>query len=269
MTLAHALIGDPHAPRGILLVHGLLASGRNLRSLARALTQRMSGSHALLVDLPGHGGSPELGLSDDITTVRGCAAAVASTARELEVRVDTVIGHSFGGKVSLLLSEHLPGIERVWTLDTSLDADPDWRNRSDVASVIAALRSVRVPTPERKDVADQLTTAGLSRRIADWMTTNLQRTRDGYRWVFDLDQIELLTDDYFRIDAVNLLQKRKGTPFTHLLRAENGERWTPESLARAEELSKDQVALHELPDAGHWVHADNLPGLLELLTAHP
>lgn len=248
-----------------MLLHGLLAAGRNLRSLARALTDAVPNCRALLVDLPGHGDSPKLERSDRVTTVQGCSDAVAALVLATLSRVDTVVGHSFGGKVALLVAHQLAGVERVWTLDTRLDADPNWRSQSDVAAVMAALRSVRLPATDRKSVAAQLAGAGLSTRVAEWLTTNLERTDAGYRWVFELDQIERLTDDYFHFDAIAFLEARTSGPAVHLLRAENGDRWTPDALSRVETLAQSGVHSVMLPDAGHWVHADNMPGLVHLI----
>lgn len=273
MTLAHSFVGPGDARRTIVLVHGLLASGRNLRSLARALTEALPDTRALLVDLPGHGDSSKLGESDRVISVRGCADAVAALLQTTQSNVHTVIGHSFGGKVALLLAHQLAGCERVWTLDTRLDTDPNWRGQSDVATVMAALRSVPVPAADRKAVATALADHGLSDRVAEWLTTNLKRSDAGFTWVFDFDQIEGLTDDYFHLDAIAFLEARGFGPDVHLLRAENGDRWTPHALARVEALSQSQsdarVHCHVLTDAGHWVHADNLPGLLKLLLESP
>ncbi|MEZ4221656.1 MAG: alpha/beta hydrolase [Polyangiaceae bacterium] len=258
-------IGDPGAARRVLLVHGLLASGRNLRSLARTLVRDGQEGEALLVDLPGHGAAPALGRTSDVTTVSGCADVVARVVGELGVPVQRVIGHSFGGKVSLLLAERLPELEHVWTLDTRLDTDPAWRTRSDVAPVMRALRGARLAHRDRQAVAKDLEQHGLPRRVAEWLTTNLARQDDGFRWVFDLDQIEALTDDYFALDSLARLEARSGGPRVHLLRAEQGDRWTEEALTRARALHDKGVELHLLEGAGHWVHADNLPGLVALL----
>lgn len=266
MTLAHALLGPENADRTVVLLHGLLANGRNLRSLARGLVERCPGRSALLVDLPGHGETATQGLARDARTVRACADEVAALVRELNVNCDVVIGHSFGGKVAAFVTDVLAA-PSAWLLDTTPGADPEWRTRSDVATVLAAISSVRTPVSERASVVGALEQRGLSRGVAEWLTTNLRRTDDGYDWVFDLAQVEALAADYFQIDLLTHLNQRADGSALHLLRAEHGARWSDDDLQRAKALPAG-VELHVLPDAGHWVHADNLDGLLELLTHH-
>lgn len=56
------------------------------------------------------------------------------------------------------------------------------------------------------------------------------------------------------------------------MRAENSDRWDPETVLRLESLdaqerggSEGKVAVHVLPKSGHWVHVDNPRGLLEIV----
>ncbi len=263
--LAHTRLGPESPERTVLLLHGLLASGRNLRSFARGLVECSPGRGALLLDLPGHGQSARRPGVRAIESVAGAASAVIDTVRELGVAVDAVIGHSFGGKVAFEVGSRLEGVQQVWLLDSTPGVDEDWKNRAGVGDVLGALAKVRVPTAERGDVARQLRELGFSQRLADWMTTNLSRSDAGYGWIFDLAQIEALTDDYFRVDVLARLEAHEG-PRVHFLRAERSERLGAEDEARLEALAtNDALALHLLPDSGHWVHADNLPGLLEIL----
>ena len=57
-----------------------------------------------------------------------------------------------------------------------------------------------------------------------------------------------------------------------IVRAENSDRWDPETVQRLESLaarerggSEGKVAVHVLPKSGHWVHVDNPRGLLEIV----
>lgn len=57
-----------------------------------------------------------------------------------------------------------------------------------------------------------------------------------------------------------------------IIRAENSDRWDTETVQHLESIakqkadgSKGSVAVHVLPNAGHWVHVDNPKGLLEIL----
>ena len=59
---------------------------------------------------------------------------------------------------------------------------------------------------------------------------------------------------------------------THIVRAENSDRWDPEMIQKLESLSSRRVyesdgklSVHVLPNSGHWVHVDNPKGLLEIV----
>lgn len=264
--LKTTILGPEHAQRSVVLLHGLLASGRNLRSFARGILARCPTRSAVLLDLPGHGETSHSQLAREVTTVAGAASAVVTALAGLPV--DVVIGHSFGGKVAFEVGKQRPSVEAVWLLDSSLGTDPEWRRRADVGEVIRALARVPMPAAERGDVLRSLVGLGLTERLAEWMTTNLARAEQGYEWVFDLAQIEALTDDYFAIDLLSELERRQSGPHVHVVRAERGERYSDAELATLERLARrGDVSLHTLARAGHWVHADNLPGLLDIVCA--
>lgn len=59
-----------------------------------------------------------------------------------------------------------------------------------------------------------------------------------------------------------------------IVRAENSDRWDSDVIQRLESLanrggdgdgSEGKFSIHVLPNSGHWVHADNPKGLLEII----
>jgi len=134
---------------------------------------------------------------------------------------------------------------------------------------MAAVRAVPMPAQSRRDVVQHLVTgAGLSSGLAEWMATNLRREGQSYTWMFDLDAIEELMRDYFRVDLWDFLAQPRARPEFELVVAERSDRWTPELRARGRTLPEAaRVHYHELPNSGHWVHVDNPVALLELMAA--
>jgi pimeloyl-ACP methyl ester carboxylesterase len=101
------------------------------------------------------------------------------------------------------------------------------------------------------------------------MATNLKREGERYAWLFDVDAIEELMADYFRVDLWGFLEQPRERPDLRLVVAEHSDRWTPELRARARALPPStRVSYHELPNSGHWVHVDNPEGILALLSEH-
>jgi pimeloyl-ACP methyl ester carboxylesterase len=132
-------------------------------------------------------------------------------------------------------------------------------------AMIARLRAVAQPVSSRETAREQLMTDGVPSPIAQWMTTNLKRQNDGYRWMFNLDAVESMIEDYFELDAWSQLPHLNGR--THLVLAANNPIWTQSVRERLDHLSSN-VQAHSLEKAGHWVHVDNPAGLLQMLSEH-
>jgi len=256
--LAHAILDPPSgAPTGTTyILHGILGAGRNWRSIARKLAAR-TGHRVVLPDLPNHGGS-----GPGARSLKAAAAAVGGLHQHVG-SPDTIVGHSFGGKVALAHARDF-GTPVVWVLDAvpfptpaSLVAD----DHSSPARVIAAAEAVRTPSPDRASVREALLRAGLSPPLVQWLLTSLIRSDRGWVWVWDLDGISAMLEDYARTDFGPWLHTTPAD--VHLVRALRSQRWTDEVLARLEDLPRTTV--HAL-DAGHWVHVDAPSEVVELLS---
>ena len=261
MLPAHALIGAPDAPRLAVICHGILGSGRNWRSFARRLVSAAPAWRLALVDLRNHGDS--VGAAPP-HTVAACAADLHELAA-VTGQPEAIIGHSFGGKVALAYTDTLPpALRQTWVLDAAPGPITSPADEHEVSRVIAALRAIPQPLQRRAMVAELLMAQGFSAGLSRWMTTNLRRTDRGLVWRFDLDAVELMIQDYFRLDLWSVLELPVADLTIHLVQAERSDRWSEAALRRIEGLT-GAVELHVLPDAGHWVHADNPEGLLAMM----
>lgn len=177
MLLFHRDLGGAGNPP-LVILHGMLGSSRNWQTTGRDLAAKY---HVLAPDLRNHGGSPHAALMM-------YPAMAEDVIRWLDAqglaRV-TLLGHSMGGKVAMLLACRQP--ERVAGLIV-VDIAPKgyhWVARRDEFAAMNELDLASLPS---RAAAEQL----LAPRISDWglrkfLTTSLERTGHGpWRWTFNL-----------------------------------------------------------------------------------
>ena len=159
-------------------------------------------------------------------------------------------------------------LEQVWVLDS----DPGVQvvtDEHEVTRVMQAARAMPEPIASRQSVVNHLKAEGLSAGIANWLTGHIRREEGQLRWTLDFDAIGELMGDYFRQDLWPFLETERDAPELHLALAARSDRWSPDMRERAEAIPKAaRVQVHTVPEAGHWVHADNPEGLLEILRLH-
>lgn len=253
------------------LLHGMLGSGQNLRTVARRLVAEKPEWGFVLPDLRNHGESRG---APPPHTVGACVEDLFALATHLGIAPRTAIGHSFGGKVAMMWGAEAEargqGVDRVWALDIPPGIpDVPVALQSEVARVVGALRTIPMPLPRRDSIVSALTQLGFTAGLAQWMTTNLRPAdplspESGFVWRFNLDGIEEMLADYTRTDAWPWLSSPNRRARVDVVRAERSERWPDEELARFA-AAPPALRLHVLPDSGHWVHVDNPDGLHTLL----
>lgn len=250
--------------RWMCLLHGILGTGPNLRTVARRLCAARPDWGFLLPDLRHHGDSHDV---DGDDTIAGCVADLDTLAAAVGVEVRTAIGHSFGGKVALAwgATHEARGVpvDAVWALDV-----PPGRPelplalQSEVVAVVAALRELPMPLPRRESVVELLAARGFSAMLGQWMTTNLRHGDGGFVWRFDLDGVERLLRDYAVTDLWPWLASPDRRAEVHVVRAGRSDRWSDAELAR---FTGPRLHLHTMERAGHWVHVDDPDALHALL----
>lgn len=280
----------PHPPTAVL-VHGIMGMGRNWKTFANDLAQANPSWQFILVDLPCHGASaglppPRGGGSG--RTVRSSAQSVLHLLGHLRLMPRVLIGHSFGGKVVLsmleLASKPLPPV-RAWVLDVTPSISPPLSAQQGVgeggggadrpADLLDALLKFPTPAQDRRDLVQYLVSLRFSAAVANWAASNLTRDTSGaYVWLFDLQGIRELFEDYCSADMWHIVDDVPDNAQINFVRAGRSiHRWAGStadriSSARSRALSEGRsgsVNLFELPGAGHWVQTDDPAGLQSLL----
>jgi pimeloyl-ACP methyl ester carboxylesterase len=267
--LHHVRVTAPGAEpaRWAWFLHGILGSGQNLRTFARRLAEARPEWGFVLPDLHNHGESRGFAGPH---TIAACAEDLFALGEAIGVQPGTALGHSFGGKVAMrwaaMAEARGARVDRVWALDVP-PGKPDrpLAEASEVVRVVSALRSIPMPLPRREQVVSELAARGFTPGLAQWMTTNVRMTDAGFVWKFDLDAIEEMLRSYADEDLWPWIVEPSRAARLDVVRAERSERWPDVELARFEGVPR--LALHVLPDAGHWVHVDNPDGLLAQIVA--
>ena len=248
----------------MLLLHGIYGAGRNWNRVAKDLVDRRPDRGVIPVDLRGHGRS---GAGTPPHDLDACVADLLELRATLDVRVDAILGHSFGGKVALLYGDRPEaGVDTVFVVDSTPDARPPGGSAWDMLGV---LRRTPGPFADRAAGIEAVEAAGYDHAVAQWMSTNLVSDGSGgLVWRLDPDQMEALLRDFFARDAWPVLEAAAG-PQIHLLRATESTLLTPEARDHAATLGTagGRVHLHDVP-GGHWLNADNPDAVVDLLAEY-
>ena len=165
----------------LVLLHGLLGSGRNWQSAGAELAAAAGGREVWALDLRNHGKSPWHAVID-------YDAMVADVLAWLDARgwaaVD-LMGHSMGGKVAMALAcRHPARVRRLVVVDI---APRDYLSHGHRAE-FAAMNELRLGELKSRGEAE----LKMEGRVPDWamrkfLTTNLERGEDGaWRWAVNL-----------------------------------------------------------------------------------
>ena len=251
-------VDDPE--QWIVFLHGILGSGANWAGFARRLVEARPELGALLVDLRLHGrsagGAPP-------HTVEAAALDVVEMLAAEGIAPVAVSGHSFGSKVAFTVAASLPTPPAsVWLLDADPGVRPGAAGRSLVLRVIETLRTLPKSYPSRDAFTEELVARGFAAGLAGWLGKNLVRAAGELHLQIDLDAIEAILEDYHATDLWPRLGSIESA--VHCVVGGRSDVFSPgarERLATAER--EGTLTLHELPNAGHWVHIDAPKGLLE------
>jgi pimeloyl-ACP methyl ester carboxylesterase len=244
--------------RGSLIVfcHGLFGQGRNWTGVAKALSDE---HRTLLVDLPQHGRSP-WSESFDYLEVADQVAELLSDDDPV-----TLVGHSLGGKVAMVLALRAP--EKVHRLCVVDIAPVDYGGTREFAGYVEAMRGLDLTAIGRRADADEaMSEAVPDRTVRDFLLQNLRRDTEagGWRWQANL---EVLGDELDEISGWPEDRLADTPPYdgpvlwvagedSGYIRPEHDEamrRWFP---------THRRVVVK---GAGHWVHAQQPAVFVEVL----
>ncbi|RXW33315.1 alpha/beta fold hydrolase [Propioniciclava flava] len=242
----------------VAYLHGLLGQGKNLATIAKAVSATDPG---VLIDLPNHGRSPW-------TSTFGYADWADDVAAELRALLPpgvpiTVFGHSMGGKTAMALALRHPTLVRALVV---ADIAPDDSSHGyGFARLVNGLRTLPLDQVSTREDADAL----LAPTVPDpgvraFLLQNLHRAKpEGWRW---LPHLDLLARSLPLISGwpAGLRGPYLG-PVLWLRGGESG--YVTDDHVPAMRALFPRTRLVTIKGAGHWLHADQPDAVAATLQA--
>ena len=234
----------------LVVLHGLFASGSNLRAVANDLAQSYT---VHILDLPMHGKSKWV-RADSIDAM---AQHVMAYLHDNLISMPVLIGHSLGGKVAM--STVVLGLKcRALIV---LDIAPVAYSPSHQAVFEAVERVATLGLTSRQAVRENLSTTLADTMTIDFLSTQLQKGNDGrFIWKFDW---QALKANYCALLDAPMISEASDTP-SLFIAGELSSYIDNEGRAAIKLLfSKSRIVT--LKGAGHWPHAQKFQQLMDII----
>ncbi|WP_328992256.1 alpha/beta fold hydrolase [Kribbella sp. NBC_01245] len=250
MQLPTTTYGESGTP--VVVLHGLFGSSRNWMTAARRLAA--AGHRVIAMDLRNHGTSPHV----PTMSYPEMAEDVAETITTLGLGPVALIGHSMGGKTAMLTALQTPAlVDRLVVVDVSPVSYPPAFVGYAQAMRDADLSAVR----RRAEVEEQLVDAVPLASTRAFLLQNLVMDDNGAHWRPNLPVIESA------IPAISSWPDVTGTYEGPTLFVYGGKSdYVQPSHHPTIQSYFPRATLAEIPEAGHWVHAERLDDFLTTVT---
>ncbi len=251
--LSFEVVGDGRPTFAFL--HGLFGRGRNWTQVAKGLAAQ--GWASVLFDLPNHGASPWT----EHFSYPETAEIVAAEIRSLLGPDGQLIlaGHSLGGKVAMLTALAHPGlVQGLAVIDIAPARSAEV---SGFATYFEAMDALDLTTLSSRGQADSELAARIpDRAVRGFLLTNL-RPDGGWHWQ---PQLRLFEAELDRIGEWPDPGDVSYPGPTSWIVGDRSPYYRPDDLALMLRLFP-QVETVVVPNAAHWVHADNQSAVIDAL----
>ena len=236
----------------VVILHGLFGAGRNWTQIAQALSAH---HRVILPDARNHGASPWA----ERMSYTDMAQDVAALIEREGLRQPFVVGHSMGGKTAMALALIDP--QRIAGL-AIIDVAPQ-TYADQFSTYVQAMRSLDVAAAtSRRELQQALATQLAPTAPVDFLLQNLRRHGERFDWRINLLAISLRMGELCGFPEA-LRSGRYDGPALFVHGADSD--YVPPTAVPAIQALFPRAELTAIPDAGHWVHADQPAALLRVL----
>lgn len=247
MQLNYKKLGDSGST--IIILHGLLGSLDNWQTIAKQLSQN---HQVYIIDQRNHGRSPHT----DEMSYEILAKDIHEFCKQQNINHATIIGHSMGGKVAMLLAlQHPELIDKLIVVDIAPSFYDGGHETILFAMAEAPLRS----TEKREDIDKFLQTRIHDFGTRQFIMKNLTRNEKGqFEWKCNFEALIL----NYRILMNFPKIEKQFSGKTYFIKGEKSNYINQDNYDACDNYFPNNQIL-EVKDAGHWVHADKPAELLE------
>ncbi|KRC56817.1 MULTISPECIES: alpha/beta fold hydrolase [unclassified Nocardioides] len=255
MTLHHTALGSTGSR--VVFLHGLFGQGKNWTGIAKQLAEK---HRVLLLDLPHHGRSDWLEHFDFAESAALVAGAVPAD------EPFTLVGHSLGGKVAMVLALlHPERVERLCVADISPVRYDESR---EFPGYFAAMRGMDLSQVVHRSDADRLLEPAVpDTTVRSFLLQNLRRDPDapsGWSWQANLD---VLARDLGVISGWPEEELAHAAPYDGPVLWLAGARssYVQPAYDAAMDRWFPRNRKVTLKDTGHWLHSERPELFLQIL----
>lgn len=263
----YQVIGEDNAKNSLLFVHGIMGKGKNLFTFAKEIIKEYKNTNAVLMDLRNHGNSSK---HNQPYNIEACANDLSILCQELKISPSMIIGHSFGAKVSLLAAQKLK-TSQIWILDAPLSAynvKKFSKNELTIMEIIEIMEKIKFPLVSRDDLVSYLLEKNISLSVASWMSSNLELRSDGFYLIFYLQEIKEMLQSFLKSDLWQVAEIISKDCFINFVKAQKSDRIDQHEIKKIDLHLAKRSSLHVLENAGHFLHSDNLLGLINIIKSN-
>lgn len=204
----------------------------------------------IFIDLPGHGKS-ELNANFDAPSLEFFADEVLRVIQHLKIDVFSVVGHSMGGYVAMILKQKVLGCDKVVLLNSNFWSDSESKQKDRVRMADIALKAKRVLINEA--IPNLFGNPADFKEEIDKLKSEAMEISSEAIAYASLAMRE-------RIDYTNEVNSKPTKYF--IIHGEN-DRLIP--LEDITSKTKDHSQLYFIPNAGHMAHIENPKKVVELM----
>ncbi|KAA3610970.1 MAG: alpha/beta fold hydrolase [Calditrichaeota bacterium] len=231
----------------IIILHGILGSGRNWHTAAKIL----AANHRVIVpDLRNHGRSPH----SDMHRIAGMVDDVISLQQQTQASPSILLGHSMGGLIACEVA-----FQSSMTVQALIVVDITPRShRGDVIKILTAMKNIDLSSIKNKNEVDEKLSPSIPDPIIrQFILTNLS-TDGEFKWRVNLPA---LYDYLIDMRAYSPAPSNVYNGPALFLRGERSD-YIQQADEKIIQQHCPQAEIVTIPNAGHWVHYDNLPALV-------
>ena len=240
MELHFKKIGDKG--QALIILHGVFGSSDNWMTLGRKLSEHYQ---VYLVDQRNHGKSPH---SEEFS-YEAMKEDLKNFIEEHQIENPIIIGHSMGGKVSMLFALQYPELyDQLIVVDIAARSYPVHHG-----DILEGLNAIHLDgLASRKDADQQFSKYESNMGVRQFLLKNLYRDKEkGFQWRFNLAAITEGIEN-ISIEIKSEQPNDKPTLFIRGLKSHYISDADQPHLATL----FPQANFLDFEDAGHWIHAE-------------